>query len=195
MTIEPQPSTKRPRADAIRNLGIILETSKALIAEKGSAFSFEEIARRSNLGIGTIYRHFPTKLDLSAALYSDQLSELLLKLRLVGESRETTSELFLWLRDVSNRLLSYGGLGSCFEIAHYCDQASDFWKWKSELLETGAEVVRRAANKDLRPDVSFGDLLGLVNSIVQTVSHSADGPSKAQHWLSIVFDGLKVPRR
>src|SRR6202451_1688497 len=63
----------RMRADARRSRAKLLEAATAAFAEKGADAPLEDIARRAGVGIGTLYRHFPTRLDLQAAVFRSQV--------------------------------------------------------------------------------------------------------------------------
>jgi len=69
-------AVRKPRADAERNRIRLLETAKAAFAEKGSGVSLDEIARTAGVGAGTLYRHFPTRDALVAAVYRNETSSL-----------------------------------------------------------------------------------------------------------------------
>jgi len=62
-----------PRADAVRNRAKILEVAARVFAEQGAAASTEQVAAEAGVAIGTIFRHFPTKADLLAAIMKDTL--------------------------------------------------------------------------------------------------------------------------
>ncbi|AXV84787.1 TetR/AcrR family transcriptional regulator [Ralstonia solanacearum] len=69
-------TNRKPRADAERNRQRLLEVAKGAFAEKGVSASLEEIAREAGLGIGTLYRHFPTREALIDEIYRDEGSRL-----------------------------------------------------------------------------------------------------------------------
>src|SRR5467141_4396327 len=75
---------RRPRADAVRNRERVLEAAKAVSSAGGPHASLEAVARRAGVGIGTLYRHFPTREALYEAVYRrevEQLGELAEQLR------------------------------------------------------------------------------------------------------------------
>src|SRR5947207_14194534 len=73
----PQTSLVRPkRADARRNYERVLAAARGAFAEGGESTALEEIARRAGVGIGTLYRHFPTRQALLEALYVDEVEEV-----------------------------------------------------------------------------------------------------------------------
>src|SRR5579859_684933 len=67
---------RKPRADSLRNRDLLLTTAKAAFAEAGAEVALEEIARRAGVGIGTLYRHFPTRSALLAGVYQREIDQL-----------------------------------------------------------------------------------------------------------------------
>src|SRR5882672_2230005 len=89
---------RRPRADAVRNRERVLAAAKAVFSAGGPEASLEAVAKKAGVGIGTLYRHFPTRQDLFEAVYRrevQQLSELAEKLK---TDPEPVKALRLWLR-------------------------------------------------------------------------------------------------
>jgi AcrR family transcriptional regulator len=183
---------KKPRADATRNYQTILAAAKKVAAQKGAELSLEEVARQAHVGIGTIYRHFPTKLELSAAIYNDQLEDLLKRLKLVPKGADSGEGLLAWLGEVAERMITYSGLVSCFDMAKSSRPDSEFWKWKTELIKVGTEVLS-AAQKGarFRAGLSIGELLGLVDALVLASSHSPRARATLRRWLAVMGEGLR----
>jgi AcrR family transcriptional regulator len=71
------PGPGRPRADAVRNRASILNAARQQMAVQGAALGMDDVARVAGLAVGTLYRHFPTKADLLAAILDEQMSRLL----------------------------------------------------------------------------------------------------------------------
>src|SRR3979411_1311747 len=91
-------TVRRPRADAVRNRERVLEAAKAVVRAGGSDASLEAVAKRAGVGIGTLYRHFPTREALFEAVYRrevDQLSELAEQLK---NAPEPVDALRRWLK-------------------------------------------------------------------------------------------------
>jgi AcrR family transcriptional regulator len=86
LTIEP----KRLRADAVRNRAKVLEAARAAFAEHGAEAQMEDVARRAGVGVGTVYRHFPTKHALAAALVEEKFD------RVIAHARELLDEPDPW---------------------------------------------------------------------------------------------------
>jgi AcrR family transcriptional regulator len=74
--LSPSPPARKPRADAMRNRERILEVAKEVFTRDGAAASLDDIARRSGIGSGTLYRHFPTRDALIEAVYRSEVEKL-----------------------------------------------------------------------------------------------------------------------
>jgi len=73
---EPAIAEKKPRADALRNRALLVDTAKQVFAEKGAAATLDEIAKAAGVGIGTLYRHFPTREDIVDAVYQAESEQI-----------------------------------------------------------------------------------------------------------------------
>src|SRR5580692_276569 len=99
-TTRTAPSADRPmRADARRNSELLLARAADAIAERGADdVSLEEIARRAGVGIGTLYRHFPTRHSLLEAVFRDQVEAMARQAEDLRSSPAPASALEEWLR-------------------------------------------------------------------------------------------------
>ena len=88
---------RRPRADAERNRRRLLEAAKSAFAEKGSAASLDEIARAAKVGIGTLYRHFPTRDALIETVYRHEGEQLSAAAARLCETEVPLTALREWL--------------------------------------------------------------------------------------------------
>lgn len=98
MSEENAPNSRRPRADAERNRQRLLAAAKAAFAEKGAGASLEEIARSAGVGIGTLYRHFPTRDALIEQVYRNALEELIEEAAELARTQTPVEALRLWMR-------------------------------------------------------------------------------------------------
>jgi AcrR family transcriptional regulator len=76
MSDQPAVEKRKPRAEAIRNRERVLEAAKAVFSQGGPEASLEAVARRAGVGIGTLYRHFPTREALYEAVYRREVEQL-----------------------------------------------------------------------------------------------------------------------
>src|SRR6218665_568345 len=88
---------RKPRADAERNRLLLMDVAKAVFAEKGAQASLEEIARTAGVGIGTLYRHFPTRDALIEAVYHNESEQLASSARMLAETQPPVEALRQWM--------------------------------------------------------------------------------------------------
>lgn len=88
---------RKPRADAERNRTRILEAARAAFARSGANASLDEIARKAGVGPGTLYRHFPTREDLLAAVYRNEVEKLAAAQRELSARLPPVEALRAWL--------------------------------------------------------------------------------------------------
>jgi AcrR family transcriptional regulator len=89
------PSTKPLRADARRNREHVLAVAREMLSIDGSSVSFDEIARRAGVGVGTVYRHFPTRTVLFEAVILDRVEEFAERARTLAAVDAAPGEAFL----------------------------------------------------------------------------------------------------
>jgi AcrR family transcriptional regulator len=184
----PQIQLQRPmRADARRNYEKILAAAREAFAEGGESTALEEIARRAGVGIGTLYRHFPTRQALVEALYVHEVEEVCHSAAEL-EGAEPWEALTLWLDRVSSYMATKRALSS--ELLNYLgSDASLFKECRSSLFAAGEPLLRRAQDAGVvRPDVQFVDVMSLVIGVSKIPG--AD-PGQVDHILRIALDGLR----
>jgi AcrR family transcriptional regulator len=93
-----QTETRRPRADAVRNRERLMEAAKQAFTEDGPEVSLESIARRAGVGIGTLYRHFPTRDAMVEAVYRHGVAQLTDAANTLLQSHPPGEALDAWLR-------------------------------------------------------------------------------------------------
>jgi AcrR family transcriptional regulator len=183
---------KGMRADARRNYQKLLTAAAEAFTERGTDdVSLEEIARRAGVGIGTLYRHFPTRQALLEAVYRDQVEALRARADELIATKPPAEALATWLRD----LLDFGRTKRMLTTALLTTHNKD-----SELMSSGSRMVRGAATDILtgaqeagvaRADANPADLMRLVHAISLTAEWAADDNEQADRLLVLVLDGLK----
>lgn len=91
------PSGRRPRADAERNRALLLDAAKPILAAKGAKASLEEVARAAGVGIGTLYRHFPSRDHLIIATYEAEIDKLVQASEELSERLPAVEALREWM--------------------------------------------------------------------------------------------------
>jgi AcrR family transcriptional regulator len=184
-------TVRRPRADAVRNRERVLEAAKTVFSAGGPDASLEAVARRASVGIGTLYRHFPTREALFEAVYRrevQQLSELAEQLK----SEATPVEaLRRWLRSNVEFVATKKGMLAALALTVH--SSSDLYAHTFERLTkaVGALLDRAVAAGEIRADISPEDLLRAL--VGMCYMHDQPGWQKSVLRLVDVFvDGLRV---
>lgn len=177
--------TDRPqRADARRNVEALLAAARAAFAEKGASTSLEDIARRAQVGIGTLYRHFPTRQDLFRSVYVAEVEELC-------RSAQDFAGLAPWDALVGwlHRFVPY--MATKRAVAEELVVGSDlFPNCRATIVEAGEPLLRRAQDAGTaRSDTSFDDVLRLVSGI--TLLQGVE-PGQLERVLDMALDGVRA---
>jgi len=179
---------ERPkRADARRNYDRLIAAARDAFAEQGTSASLEEIARRSKVGIGTLYRHFPSRQDLLEAVYVEEVEEVCQSAEELGELPPWEA-LAAWLHRVSRYVARKHALAE--ELWNYLDRdARVFRGCRTALFAAGEPLLERAqAAGEVRPDANLDDILQIVGGIGKNPTTPAD---QVERILDIALDGLR----
>jgi AcrR family transcriptional regulator len=179
--------TRPKRADARRNYEKVLAAAREAFAEGGESTALEEIARRAGVGIGTLYRHFPTRQALLEALYVDEVEEVCrTAAQLDGE--DPWEALSGWLKRFIGYLATKQALAS--ELLSYVDRDAQVFKTsRAALFSAGQPLLQRAQEAGVvRPDVGIAEVIQMVIGIAKI---PAGDPRQTEHILRIALDGLR----
>src|SRR5882757_7511708 len=184
--------TERPlRADARRNRERILQSARAAFADSGDAVQIDDVARHAGVGVGTVYRHFPTKQALLTELVRQTF-------RLFTEwaraAREAGGEPFALIEGLLRRIAetAAGDAGVQYALASTAGQAeTEAPAEQDELIAVIAELTGRARRAGtIRPGIEATDIAMLICGVV-----SAMGPRPGFDWrrhLDLVIDTLRA---
>jgi AcrR family transcriptional regulator len=182
---------RKPRADGVRNRERVLEAAKAVFSAGGSDASLEAVAKRAGVGIGTLYRHFPTREALFEAVYRrevDQLSELAEQLK---NAPEPVDALRRWLKANVELVATKKGMISALALA--VQTSSDLYAYSFDRLTKaiGTLLDRATAAGEIRADISPEDLLRAL--IGMCYLHDQPGwQSTVLRLMDVFIDGLRV---
>jgi AcrR family transcriptional regulator len=177
------------RADAARNRARVLEVAYETFAAEGLSVPVDEIARRAGVGAGTVYRHFPTKEALFAAIASDRVQHLIDRAAEFAEAQEPGEAFLSYLAVLIEEGKSDQGLvdalaGIGFDIAA---AIPDFEKL---FIDTLADLLTRAQRAGaVRPDIGVKDVKALMVGC-QAMQRYSDEPGTAERTFAVVRDGL-----
>jgi AcrR family transcriptional regulator len=181
------------RADAQRNRIRVLEAAEAVFAAEGLSVPVDVIAEKAGVGVGTLYRHFPTKEKLFEAIVIDRITVLAAEARCRATDAEDPGAAFFGFLDhmveVSaakrDLIMALAGAGVEFEVV--AAEAKEELKAAIEAL-----LARAQAAGAVRPDVTAPVVMGLVGGACMAADHP--GQVEPSDLLAIVFDGLRAQR-
>jgi AcrR family transcriptional regulator len=183
--------TRKPRADAVRNRECVLEAAKAVFSAGGPEASLEAVAKRAGVGIGTLYRHFPTREDLFEAVYRrevEQLSELAEQLK---TAKDPVDALRRWLRSGVEFVATKKGMMAALALA--VQSSSELAAFSMDRLTKaiGSLLDRAVVAGEMRGDVSPEDLLRAFFGMCYM--HDQPGwQASVLRLLDVFVDGLRM---
>ncbi len=187
--------TGRPlRADAQRNRAKILEAAEAVLANEGLAAPIDDIARRAGVGIGTVYRHFPTKEALFEAIFVAWVQRLVdearMRLDTDDPGRAFFDELDSWLdHSVRHRAVAEGLAATGVDVKA---ATADL---KQELRDAvGQLLVRAQAAGAVRDDVEIGDVMLLLSGACTALNQADLERAARTRTFHLMCDGLRATR-
>jgi AcrR family transcriptional regulator len=182
----------RPRrADARRNYGQLVEQARIAFAEFGVDASLDEIARRAGVASGTLYRHFPTRLDLIEAVLAEQIAELAGLGRGLLTAADEFDALATWLRAAVMHALTYRGLAATVMNSALDRANSMVSAWHAELFQVGTALLARAQQSGVvTADADAADVLKMVGAIAWAAQDTPDSSAQADRLLALLMNGL-----
>jgi AcrR family transcriptional regulator len=176
------------RADARRNYEKVLAAARDAFAESGESTSLEEIARRAEVGIGTLYRNFPNRQALLEALYVDEVEDVCRVAAELEDGGDPWEALSSWFERLIGYIATKQALAG--ELLNYLEKdAPLFASCRTVLWAAGEPLLKRAQESGaVRPDVSIGDIIQMVVGIAKIPTSE---PGQAEHLVRVALDGLR----
>ena len=195
-TVEKVPGAeagRRPRADAARNRARLLDAAKAVFAAKGAEASLEAIAREAGVGIGTLYRHFPTRDSLIEAVYRNETDQLGEAARRLAAELPPVPALRAWMLAFVDYMATKQGMT---DLLKAMPSGSDrlYAASGAMIREAMAALIGRAASAgEMRFDGDPFDLLRALGGVA-SLGRDDDGGPAARAMVDILIAGLRMPR-
>lgn len=181
---------RKPRADSIRNRDLLIEAATEVFSAGGRQASLEAVAKRAGVGIGTLYRHFPTREALFEAVYRHEVDQLAEFAERLGAEPSPVEALRQWLQANVRLVATKKGM---IEALHLVAHGSSELKAYSFNRLTNALALlldRGVKAGDLRADVTAEDLLRTLVGIFYAEGGSNWQPT-AQRLVDVFVDGLR----
>ena len=180
------PERRAVRADARRNREAILVAARAVF-DRDEDLRFDDFAARAGVGVGTLYRHFPTREALAAAVYQGEVAALCERAR--DATRPPGENLAVFLRGFANYIVAHAALARTLSALVDPDTQSD---GGNELERTLAELMTRAAaDGALRGDVTAGAVMVVLHGIGSAIGRP-HWASESREAAELLIHGLKA---
>ena len=194
MTDQFAETVRKPRADAVRNRERVLEAAKAVFSAGGPDASLEAVAKRAGVGIGTLYRHFPTREALFEAVYRrevEQLGELAEQLK---SEAAPVDPLRGWLRSNVEFVATKKGMSAALALAAHGSSDLSTYSFDRLTKAVGALLDRAVAAGEIRADISPEDVLRAL--VGMCYLHDQPGwQTSVLRLLDVFVDGLCVQNK
>jgi AcrR family transcriptional regulator len=182
-------AVRRPRADAVRNRERVLEAAKAVFSAGGPDASLEAVAKRAGVGIGTLYRHFPTREALFEAVYRREVQQLVELAEELKSEAAPVDALRRWLRSNVEFVATKKGMLAALALTVH--GSSELYAHTFDRLTqaVGALLARAVAAGEIRADVGPEDLLRAL--VGMSYLHDQPGwQASVLRLLDVFIDGL-----
>jgi AcrR family transcriptional regulator len=189
--LPPPVAAGRPRrADATRNVERLIVAAREAFAANGPNAPLDDIARAAGVGAGTLYRHFPTRIDLFEAVYRDSVERLSEEGDRLAESEPPAEALVDWLKGFVTVVSQKQGLAAALTDEGRTSEV--FAQCHVMINATGGNLLDSAkAAGAVRDDIALGDLLKMAKAFAIAAESSPEGPALAERLLVIAMEGLR----
>lgn len=186
---KPETPPRGVRSDARRNLDALLEAAKAVFAASGVDAPVREIATRAGVGVGTVYRHFPRRSDLVAAVFRREVDACADSATALATEHEPGEALASWLRRYTSFIATKRGLAAAL---HSGDAAFESLPaYFLQRLEPALQSLLKSAADagEIRAGVEPNDLLHAVANLC--TPRGEDGAGRSHRMVALLIDGLR----
>jgi AcrR family transcriptional regulator len=179
------------RADAQRNRDKLIEVAAQAFAEHGVEASLEEIARRAGVGIGTLYRHFPTREHLVEVVYRREVELLCAAADELAEHERPDVALEQWMQRFVGYIATKRGMANSLQLL-YATNSQLFAKTSGMVPQALQRLVEAAAAAGLiRKDIESADVLQALAGIY-SAPNSPDWRERSRRLVQLLMDGLRA---
>lgn len=185
-------AAKPLRADAKRNYDLLVAAADAAFTEHGATASLEDIARRAGVGIGTLYRHFPTRDALLAAVLDEGTAAIVARATELLDAPSPSLGLAQWLEALVGYNTMYRGLAEAVASGYFAKKTAPMCRGCDAIAAAGAALVRRAQEAgELRADAVPSDVV-MAGQAAAWVFEQTKDPEAPKRLLATLLAGLRA---
>jgi AcrR family transcriptional regulator len=185
-----QESGRRPRADAERNRNRLLDVARAAFASGQDPVTLDQIAKEAGVGIGTLYRHFPTREALVEALYRKELADLCASADDLLKTHAPEAALRAWMDRFAGYVAAKREMGDALRAVLAADTVT-LSQARAELTRAVQTILDAgAATGELRDDVRPEDVVAMIVGMFAATS-LAGGQEQLERMLDLLMDAIR----
>jgi len=187
-----QAGPDRPlRADARRNRDALMQAAIGAFTQHGVDASLEDIARRAGVGIGTLYRHFPTRDALVEAAYRHGVEQLSARATELSATTDPETALEKWMLSFVDYVATKRGLAAVLRST--ADTHAELFAYVHGLLQSAIAALldAAAATGAIRADVNGTDLMRALGGICMANSETPQGQEQSRRLVALLMDGMR----
>jgi len=184
-------SPRKPRADAVRNRERVLEAARQVFSAGGAEASLEAVARTAGVGIGTLYRHFPTREALFEAVYRREVQHLADLAEQLKQEARPIDALRQWMRSNVKFVATKKGMSAALALAAYKNPELNSYSLERLTRAVGGLLDRAVATGELRGDISPEELLRAL--VGMCYLHDQPGWQKSVlRLVDVLIEGMRI---
>jgi AcrR family transcriptional regulator len=189
----PNRQVERPlRADAKRNYDLLIAAADAEFTERGATASLDDIAKRAGVGIGTMYRHFPTRDDLIARVLQAGTQAVVARGQAMLDKPDPATQLTSWITALVQYVTTYRDLTAALANSYVAKTDTELCAGCTAISDTGQALLERAqAAGAIRGDAEVKEVILSAHAAAWIAEQTKD-PGAVDRLLGILFDGLRV---
>ena len=178
------------RADAARNRAQLLDAARRELATGTTALPMNLIARSAGVGVGTVYRHFPTQQSLLEGLAHGSLETLVAETEAAGELADPAEGLERMLRSAVRCQLADPALAAVLSGPSF--ECIETFELGARLADAGSKLLRRAVRaRAIRRSIGADDLRRLASGLYHALQAGNDPAEHLERYLRVIVDGLR----
>ncbi|WP_024520401.1 TetR/AcrR family transcriptional regulator [Bradyrhizobium sp. Tv2a-2] len=191
MSVETEATVRKPRADAVRNRERVLEAAKAVFSAGGAEASLEAVAKHAGVGIGTLYRHFPTREALYEAVYRREVEQLGELADALKDEAKPVEALRRWISSNIEFVATKKGMAAALALAAHGSPELHSFSFERLTQAVGVLLDRAVKAGEIRADVGPDDLLRAL--VGMCYLHDQPGwQCTVVRLMDVFVDGLRV---
>ena len=183
---------RKPRADALRNRERLIAAAKEILGQSGPEASLEAVARRAGVGIGTLYRHFPTREALFLSVYASEVGQTTEAATELESGPDGLEALRAWIHAVVGLVETKRGLIGALSVAMTEEAKAQYAEVSAPLSAAMDRLVARAkADGTVRTDVTTQEILSTVFALCYARQPEPGWKAHVLRMIDIFVDGLR----